>query len=299
MGASLTVYVAYHQEPVAPLPHGGPYLAVCNVRPDGSRPAGFDAYDDDGGLPDRNGAYCELSVQHRLEERAGSKWVGLCHYRRVLLARPPRAPRGEHPGTWLVAGWDWQQPERWAADESSLLAAADGHDWLTPRPYDVRMAGFRSLAEQFGVNHPPELLEQADRVLRDQHPDLEPLLEHLRRSTATPLFNVFLGRRELLGQYGAFLWPLLEACRQGRPTNGAAYQDRWAGFLAERLHGYWLEHVARSQGVRIGTLPLGLLHDAPGRLPLPPLHRRAAALLPPAAAGRLVRLAQALPSRRP
>ncbi|MGI8535469.1 MAG: DUF4422 domain-containing protein [Mycobacteriales bacterium] len=278
----LTVYVAHHRSPVAPLPEPPPYLAVCNVRPDGSRPPGFTAYDDEGGLPHSNAAYNELSVLHRLHERAATELVGLSHYRRTLLARRPTGRRGEQPGSVHVRGWDWRHPERWAGDEAALAAAMDGLDWATPRPFDVRRAGYRSLWEHFAGNHEEELLRRADGAVRAQHPDLEPLGEYLRRETATPLYNVFLGRREVLHRYGAFLWPVLAACAPGLELGD--YQGRWAGFVAERLHGYWLAKVARPSGVRVGALPLGLLDVA-----LPPRRQRLTGIVPAPVSLALVR----------
>ena len=281
-GRRLTVYVAHHQPRSEPEPEPEPYLAVCNVRGDGSRPPGFVAYDDDGGLPDRNSAYSELSVLHRLQERADTDLVGLAHYRRVLLARRPAGQRGEQPGTCHVRGWDWRDPRRWAGDGDSLLGAMDGLDWVTPQPYDVRRAGYRSVWEHFVGNHPEHLMQRADDAVRTQRPELEPLRDYLRRERTTPLYNVFLGRREVLDAYCAFLWPVLDACwsglareesQSGLPLTG--YQSRWAGFVAERLHGYWLSQVAAPAGVRVGVLPLALLD-----VPLPPRRQRLTGLLP-------------------
>ncbi len=288
----LTVYVAYHSTPVAPLPERPPYLAVCNVRPDGSRPPGFTAYDDEGGLPHSNAAYNELSVLHRLQERADTELVGLSHYRRTLLARRPTGRRGEQPGTVHVSGWDWRSPERWAGDEASLVAAMDGLDWATARPFDVRRAGYRSLWEHFSGNHPEELLRRAGVAVSAQHPELESLGDYLRRETTTPLYNVFLGRRELLHRYGAFLWPVLAAC--GSDLELAGYQSRWAGFVAERLHGYWLAHLARPAGVRVGALPLGLLDVA-----LPPRRQRLTGIVPAQVSLALLRGSRAVRNERP
>lgn len=264
------------------MPEVPPYLAVCNVRGDGSRPAGFVAYDDDGGLPERNSAYNELSVLHRLQRHADAELVGLAHYRRILVAERPAGARGEQPGTWHVRGWDWEHPERWAADEAALLRAVDGLDWVTPEPFDVRRAGYRSVWEHFAGNHPEHLLERAHEAVGSLHPDLEPLRSHLGRATATPLYNVFLGRREALQAYGAFLWPVLDACAPALALDG--YQGRWAGFVAERLHGYWLSQVARPSGLRTGVLPLALLE-----VPLPPRRQRLAGVLPAPLSLRLLR----------
>lgn len=272
-GHRLTVYVAHHQSRPEPCAEAPPYVAVCNVRGDSSRPPGFRAYDDDGGLPELNRSYNELSVLHRLQTRADTEFVGLAHYRRVLLAARPRGQRGEQPGSYHVTDFDWRRPERCAADEASLVGALDGVDWVTSRAFDVRHAGYRSVWDHFVGNHPADVLRRADAAVQALHPELEPLESYLRQATTTPLYNVFLGRREVLQRYGAFLWPVLTACGRGLSLTG--YQGRWAGFLGERLHGYWLAQVAAPSGVRIGDLPLGLLD-----LPVPPRRQRLTGLLP-------------------
>lgn len=259
----LTIYVAHHRPRLAPLPPL-PYVAVCNVRADGSRPPGFRDYDDEGGLPHVNAAYNELSVLHRLQQKAQTEWVGLAHYRRVLLAHRPAGRRGEQPGTTHVRGWDWQHPQNWSADEASLLAAVGDADWLTPMPYDVRRAGYRNLWEHYMGNHPSAPLLRAATVLAARHPGWEPLTDYLRRESRLIAFNMFLGRRSVLDRYGAFLWPVLEDCDGSAETG---YQGRWAGFVAERLHGYWL--AQQTDSVMVRRLPLGLLD-----VPRPPLRQR-------------------------
>lgn len=272
-GGRLTVYVAHHRPRPGPACEAPPYVAVCNVRPDGSRPPGFRAYDDEGGLPERNAAYNELSVLHRLQRRADTELVGLVHYRRVLVARRPAGRRGEQPGTVHVDGIDWARPEQWAGDEAALVGALGDADWATPLPFDVRRAGYRSLWDHFAGNHPELLLRRAAAAVDWLHPELEPLEVHLRREVRTPLYNVFLGRRDVLDRYGAFLWPVLEACAPGLALDG--YQGRWTGFVSERLHGYWLSQVAEPSGVRTTALPLALID-----VPLPPRRQRLTGVLP-------------------
>lgn len=256
----LTIYVACH----APGPHPsgpGPYTAVGNVRPDGTRPAGFEVYDDDGGLPDRNVAYCELSPTYRLQHRADTRWVGLVHYRRIFATRTSWR-RGPDPGLYRIPRFDWAHPEAWGADEASLMAAVNGKDWCTAPPLDVRRRGFASLWEQFAAWHPQSWMESVDKAIATVSTAAPSFEEYLRSTTALRPFNMFLGSRDRLRDYGAFLWPVLDEFQRrvpDLPTSG--YQARYAGFLAERLHGYWLDHLAPA-GLRVGHLPVALLGPA-------------------------------------
>jgi hypothetical protein len=256
----LTIYVAYHASGAHPSGTAG-YLAVCNVRTDGSYPSGFDAYDDDGGVPEKNISYCELSPMRRLQERTSSEWVGLVHYRRIFTTSAERGKRGYYPGICSLPAFDWARPEIWGADAGSLLQAVSGLDWVTAPPFDVRRSGHGSLWEQFARNHPPEWLARIDRAVTAIVPRAPRFADYARAKKTLRPFNMFLGKLTLLRLYGQFLWPVLAEFERQTSTIEAGYQQRWAGFLAERLHGYWLDTLAPS-GTVVGHLPVALLTGA-------------------------------------
>lgn len=256
---NVRLFVAYH----APGPHPEDvpgYRAVCNVRADGSRPEGFTSYDDDHGLPERNREYCELSPFHKLLLEGDEEWIGLTHYRRLFTVDPRIGTTSRYPGYRRAHEFDWAVPEAYGSAASQLEQAVAGADWVSPARLDVRRFGVSSALEQYVANHGRESLDLCDGVLRRRYPKVIGLIDYLARTTEIRPYNMMIARASLLREYGRFLWPVLDDCyRFGRrPLD--AFQARWPGFLAERLHGYWLDVIAPPLVER--RLPLLLLHGA-------------------------------------
>lgn len=252
----LRIYVAYHDSRPHPLLGQEPYVALCNTGPDGVRPVGFDLYDDRG-WPAKNHRYCELSAQRQLEQDAAAEYLGLVHYRRVFVTKA--SPRRFAPQSYILSRWDWADPGRHGATGQELMTRLDGRDWCTTPAYDIRWSGNSSLWDHFCQHHPEAFLEVLVEVMQEMHPGLPDFRHWLRVSVRMPFFNMFIARREWVREYGNWLWPVLQQCedRIGEPAD--PYQRRYVGFLAERLHAYWLECVAVPGGATTGVLPVAVL----------------------------------------
>ena len=55
-------------------------------------------------------------------------------------------------------------------------------------------------------------------------------------------YNMFIMRRTVLDEYCQWLFPILFACAERIGEKDDAYQNRYAGFLAERLLNVYLYH---------------------------------------------------------
>lgn len=255
---SLCVYVAYHDSAPHPVPGQDPFVAVCNPRADGRRPPGFEHYTDRPGAP-RADLYSELRVQDHLERVASADYVGLAHYRRLFVTRA--FPRRFSPWTYDLSAWDWAQVDRYGATKTALLAAIGNRDWCTAPRYDVRWAGHGSLWEQFASYHPVDLLMALADSLALVHSRAR-LADYLRAETSFVPFNMFLARADAVRAYGQWLWPVLAECQRQVGVPADPYQRRYLGFLAERLHGYWLATTAPR--LRVGEVPVAVV--CPGGL---------------------------------
>lgn len=251
---SLRVYVAYHDARAHAPRDQDLYVPVCTIGRHGFRPAGFDHYDDLG-WPDRNDRYCELSVL-RLAERDDAAVIGLCHYRRVFTTKGGR--RRFAPDSFVQGRWDWTQPARHGATAADLLRALGDRDWCTAPPYDVRWSGDSNLWQHYCRYHPEEHLRVLARVLREQHAEMPDPIEWLRGEVRLTPYNMFIARSEHVRAYTSWLWPLLQACEEEIGVPEDTYQRRYAGFLAERLHAYWLASKAQ-EGLITGHVPIALL----------------------------------------
>lgn len=255
------VVVACHK----PVPHPSfvaGYRAVCNQAPDGSKPMGFDWYDDDG-YPDMNRIYCELSALRAVQVSGVSddQLVGLVHYRRTFSATSPQGIR-VYDGIVQVRDFDWARPERWRAGPDQLAAAVVGQDWVTAPRIDVRLSGRRDLLDAWKRAHPAGMIDAADRAIRWRDPSLPSFGDYLAQTASFAPFNMFLGSGKTLDEYTSLLWPVLDRCVSEIGTLSDPYQSRYAGFLAERLHTYWIDVVAKPSGMSVSTLPVVLMDRA-------------------------------------
>lgn len=252
----LRLYVAYHDSRPHPLLGQAPYVAVCNVGPHG-RPTGFDVYDDEGGFPEKNSAYCELSALRHLELHGDAQYLGLAHYRRLFLTRRMRKTLG--PYTYDVPSWDWSQVDRYGAGEAALMAAVDGADWCTAPLQDVRWSGHPHLWDQFSHHHPERLLVEMCAALQTVHPESPDLHDYLHRATTLAPFNMFIARADLVRRYCSWLWPVLTETDRRLGVIADAYQQRYPGFLAERLQSFWLSFARPESPIRQCALPIAVV----------------------------------------
>ena len=55
-------------------------------------------------------------------------------------------------------------------------------------------------------------------------------------------YNMFIMRRDILNHYCEWIFPILEYCEAMCEQKGDVYQNRYIGFLAERLMTVYLHH---------------------------------------------------------
>lgn len=258
MKTELEVLIACYQ--TCPHPEGlQGFRSICNIAPDGARPEGFREYDDLG-FPRRNRSYGELSALRTAQNSLGSSpYLGLAHYRRVFATRPRGIERTT--GQFSPAYFSWASPDQFGADAASLARILDDSSWVTPVPMNtLRSFSANSVGEQFLRHHPRDVLEIASIATRRVNPTLGDFAEYLFTSQDLIPFNMFLTCVGLLESYLEFLWPTLEECIARIGELSDPYQDRYAGFVAERLHGFWLDRHAKPAGVIHRTLPILALH---------------------------------------
>jgi hypothetical protein len=252
------IIVACHKQVPRPITTSG-YLAICNLGVNGERAPGFGLYDDLG-FPRANQTYCELSALRAFQRTgvADNDVIGLVHYRRVFALRA-RAGVELYNDVHQIESFDWAAPERFGAGAMQLAAALDGSDWASVPRIDIRKAGQPHLLQAWLAAHPSEFLEIAERAVSAVSPSTGLLRDYMRESTGYAPFNMFVGSGSALGAYTDFLWPVLERCVAEIGLPDDPYQRRYAGFIAERLHGYWIDLIAAERGLRTTTLPVALL----------------------------------------
>lgn len=161
-------------------------------------------------ISDKNKEYCELTALYWIWKNAGAKYEGLCHYRRHFLL-------GEK-------------------DRRKLLHS--DIDVILTIPVlnfpDVRTAYCRDHDERDW-----EIMLQAIRVLA---PEYTLAADKLQSGQFYYGYNMLIARKEILDDYCAWLFPILAYCEKKCGRKEDTYQNRYIGFLAERLMSIYFLH---------------------------------------------------------
>lgn len=157
----------------------------------------------------RNQQFCELTVLYWIWKNAGQDIVGLEHYRRHFLLQE-----------------DWYQKMR-----------VNRIDVILPTPLYVAP----SLAQNYRDRHMASDWEYMMDCLRRIHPgDYKEAVTFFETNLYSPC-NMFIMKREVLDALCTWLFPILFVCAEHGGERDDLYQNRYPGFLAERLITFFFE----------------------------------------------------------
>lgn len=158
----------------------------------------------------KNREYCELTALYWIWKNDVSKYAGLCHYRR-----------------------------HFNFDKGLLqkLIVSDIDAVLT-----IPILNFPDVRTVYANDHIEQDWDIMLQALEKLHPDYRKTAEIVQRGVFYYGYNMFLARKEILDAYCEWLFPILEACEEKCGKKENAYQNRYAGFLAERLMTVYFLH---------------------------------------------------------
>lgn len=213
-GTSAAIYVAksIHDAPLKQKYQEKPYEKLIQV---GAALTGTHLPDclltDDMGdnISTRNGQFCELTALYWIWKNAGEDIVGLAHYRRHFLLPP-----------------DWL--------ERMLVNRVDV---ILPVPLYVAP----NLKENFRKRHNPIDWDYMAAYLREKNPQEAREAEDFFGKNLYSPCNMFIMRREVLDELCRWLFPILFAVAEHGGNREDAYENRYPGFLSERLISFFFE----------------------------------------------------------
>lgn len=160
-------------------------------------------------ISNKNHQYCELTGLYWIWKNATEEIVGLEHYRRRFL---------------LPADWK----ERMLSNDI---------DVILPTPLYV----CPNLKENYQERHVKEDFDVLENVMKAQHPDeYEDFIKYFEDGLYSPC-NMFVMRREVLTKYCEWLFPILFEAEEHIGIHQDAYQNRYPGFMAERLMSFYFD----------------------------------------------------------
>lgn len=166
--------------------------------------------DDTGeNISERNRQFCELTALHWIWKNAKEDIVGLEHYRRHFL---------------LQHGWHQKIKE-------------NNIDVILPTPLYVTP----NLAQNYKNRHTASDWDYMMDYLKQMHPrDYEQAVSFFDTNLYSPC-NMFIMRKEIVDDLCSWMFPILFACAEHGGTREDTYQNRYPGFLSERLITFFFE----------------------------------------------------------
>lgn len=166
--------------------------------------------DDTGeNISDRNRQFCELTALYWIWKNAGQDIVGLEHYRRHFLLQD-----------------DWYQKMK----ENDI-------DVILPAPLYVAP----SLAQNYRDRHVASDWDFMMDYLKRIYPrDYKEAVTFFDTNLYSPC-NMFIMKKEILDELCTWLFPILFVCAEHSGEREDSYQNRYPGFLAERLMTFFFE----------------------------------------------------------
>lgn len=168
--------------------------------------------DDKGeNISKKNKEYCELTALYWIWKNDKSQYVGLCHYRRHFnLSR----------------------------EMIKKLAVSNIDVVLT-----IPILNFPNVRTTYANDHIEEDWEIMLKAIRTLCPEYSKTADKLQRGVFYYGYNMLIARKNILDDYCTWLFPILEYCEEHCKKKDDKYQNRYIGFLAERLLSiYFLHH---------------------------------------------------------
>ncbi len=160
--------------------------------------------DDEGdNISGKNRKYCELTVMYWAWKNTHSKYIGLSHYRR-----------------------------RFDFSNEELCALTDGSiDAIITTP----IINVPSVKYMYGKNHIADDWETMKGIVNMFFPEYAKTVQEVEESNYYVPYNMFIMKRSVFESYCEWLFPILEQCESIIGEKDDVYQNRYIGFMAERL----------------------------------------------------------------
>lgn len=161
-------------------------------------------------ISEKNREYCELTALYWIWKNDKSKYAGLCHYRRHFDM---------------------------VTEDLAKLEKSDIDVVVT-----IPILNFPSVGEMYANDHSVDDWGTMMKAIEKLSPEYITSAKKLQHGKFYYAYNMFIARKEILDDYCAWLFPILEYCEKKIGKKENTYQNRYVGFLAERLLSIYVLH---------------------------------------------------------
>lgn len=164
----------------------------------------YEVRDDIGdNISRKNRQYCELTVLYWIWKNDCSDYAGLSHYRR-----------------------------RFQLSESEIekIVSSDIDVIVT-----VPVINFNTVRGQYEIDHDIRDWDVMLDAIGTLYPEYFATADRIQRGNCYYGYNMFIAKKEVFDGYCEWLFDILDYCERRIGKKDNSYQERYAGFLAERL----------------------------------------------------------------
>lgn len=158
----------------------------------------------------KNREYCELTALYWIWKNTQPKYAGLCHYRRHFELN---------------------------IHQICKLELSDIDVVLT-----IPIVNFPSVGFVYGQDHHAEDWEIMMKAIAEISPEYLETAQIVQDGIYYYAYNMFIARKTILDEYCQWLFPILDYCKKYCREKESVYQNRYIGFLAERLLTIYMRH---------------------------------------------------------
>ena len=151
----------------------------------------------------KNPQFCELTALYWIWKNTNDPIVGMCHYRRHF---------------------------RLNEEEISILFD-EGYDVILTVP----IIHYPDVFTQYSHVHEPDDWKVMVSGVEEISPEYSDTLDRIEKGQFYCGYNMMITRRDIFDKYCEWVFPILEYCERECKPRTDKYQNRFVGFLAERL----------------------------------------------------------------
>lgn len=170
-------------------------------------------------ISEKNEQYCELTVLYWVWKNDRADYVGISHYRR-----------------------------KFHLTEADFAAIFSGDIDMA---VTVPIMNINTVKGQYIKDHGENEWNIMAEAVKRLSPEYEEALEKVGNGIFYYAYNMFIAKKEVLNDYCSWLFPILLYCEKKIGNKEDAYQNRYIGFLGERL---LTVYIAKHQELRVAVV---------------------------------------------
>lgn len=170
-------------------------------------------------ISNKNRQYCELTALYWVWKNDSADYVGISHYRRKFYPN--------------------------AADMAAILSGD------IDMAVTVPIINFSTVKGQYIKDHCEDDWNVMTEAVKKLSPQYSEALETVQNGSFYYAYNMFIARKEVLDDYCSWLFPILFYCERKIGYKEDTYQNRYIGFLGERL---LTVYIAKHRELRVAVM---------------------------------------------